>query len=159
LESRVFFNTNEETMSYIDDAKSDAEDTILNFEDEIVEQLHSDGKASDDLFNDYPNGDAYHHESHVDKWYDLDDAAKVISELDDYEETDSGLWEGCDIKDALAACAAYTYGNAVYHLFQEQIGELNDSYQSWIDDQEDFEPTLEQVKEWFDAERVVDTGA
>jgi hypothetical protein len=58
-----------ETTNYLREAADDAADTVRNFADEILEQLIDDGKASDDLLNDYPNGDAWHHECHVDKWY------------------------------------------------------------------------------------------
>ena len=83
-----------ETTNYLREAADDAADTVRNFADEILEQLLDDGKASDDLLNDYPNGDAWHHESHVDKWYSMIDAATLIDQLDEFEETDSGLWEG-----------------------------------------------------------------
>ena len=44
----------------------------------------------------------------------MQEACEVLTQLDEYEETDSGLWEGLDMKEALSACAAYTYANAVY---------------------------------------------
>jgi len=115
-----------ETENYLASAESDAKETVDNFKDEIVEQLCDDGKASDDLNNDYPGGDAWHHESHVDKWYNLHEAAAVLDQLDDFEETDSGLWEGQDMKEALSTCAAFTYGNAVYHEWTELIEQIND---------------------------------
>ena len=79
--------------NYIANAASDAAETVLNYEDEILEQLLDAGEASDDLLNDYPNGDAWHHESHVDRDYNLQEAALLLGELRDYEETDSGLWQ------------------------------------------------------------------
>ena len=102
-----------ETTNYLREAADDAADTVRNFADEILEQLLDDGKASDDLLNDYPDGDAWHHESHVDKWYSMIDAAILIDQLDEFEETDSGLWQGQSFKDAISTCAAFTYGNAV----------------------------------------------
>lgn len=62
--------------------------------DTRVEQLVESGEASDDLLNDYPNGDSYHHESHVDRSYSVTEAAEILDAYSDYEETDSGLWEG-----------------------------------------------------------------
>ena len=112
--------------SYLANARSDAKETAENFIEEIVQQLWDTGTVSDDLNNDYPKGDAYHHESHVDKWYDLQDACAVISELSEYEETDSGLWESQDMKKALGTCAAYTYGNAVYSLWIELVKAIMD---------------------------------
>jgi uncharacterized membrane-anchored protein YhcB (DUF1043 family) len=107
------------------DASSDAADFVENFIDEVVEQLIDEGEASDDFLNDYPNGDSYHHESHVDKSYNLTEAAAVLDELRDYEETDSGLWEGLAPREAILAQAAYTYGAAVYFKAQDIIKAIN----------------------------------
>ena len=99
-----------ETTTYLREAADDAADTVRNFADEILEQLLDDGKASDDLLNDYPGGDAWHHENHVDKWYSLIDAAELIDQLSEFEETDSGLWEGQQPKEAISTCAAFIVG-------------------------------------------------
>lgn len=120
-------------MGYREDARADAVSTVENYEDEIVEMLADDGKASDDLLNDYGSGDSYHHESHVDKFYDLTEAAELLDELSDYEETDSGLWQGLEPRRAIAAQAAYTYGNAVYSFFSDLIGEINDAVADALD--------------------------
>ena len=113
-------------MSYRDDARSDAKETVAYFKDEIVGMLLEKGEASDDLFNDYPNGDSYHHENHTDKSYDLQEAAGLLDELSDNEETDSGLWQGLEPREAVCAQAAYTYGNAVYAEWRELIEKIND---------------------------------
>jgi hypothetical protein len=92
-----------------------------------VRPIFEDGKASDDLLNDYGSGDSYHHESHVDKPYNFEEAAQLIGELSDYEETDTGLWQGMGMKEAVCACAAYTYGAAVYAMWRELIEDINDN--------------------------------
>lgn len=112
-------------MDYRLEARNDAQEMVQHFIDEILEQLIEEGKASDDLLNDYPNGDAYHHERHVDKCYSLLEAATLLSELENFEESDSGLWEGLSPREAIKAQAAYTYGNAVYHYWNELIEEIN----------------------------------
>lgn len=114
-----------QTQDYLSDAMDDAADTAREFLDQIVEQLTDSGEASDDLLNDYPNGDAYHHETHVDRAYNLQDAALLLDQLSDHEETDSGLWEGLPPRDAIGAQAAYTYGNAVAHFWCKLIREIN----------------------------------
>jgi hypothetical protein len=53
------------------------------------------------------------------------EAADLLAELGQYEEDDSGLWEGLSPREAVSAQAAYTYGNAVYSLWQERIEEIN----------------------------------
>src|SRR5271157_1560949 len=122
------------TENYRDLAESDAKSAVSNFRDEIVEMLLDDGKASDDLLNDDPNGDSYHHESHTDTYYNLQEAAAVLDQLDDFEETDSGLWQGQDMKTALGTCAAFTYANAVYSEWRGLIEEINDRAETIFDE-------------------------
>jgi hypothetical protein len=123
-----------DTTTYYQDAENDARDTAENFLDVIIEQLLADGKASNDLNNDYPDGDAWHHEQHVDKSYTLTEAAELLDELSDYEETDWGLWQGQDPREAISTQAAYTYGNAVYSLWHDLIEEINsdDDVERWL---------------------------
>jgi hypothetical protein len=113
------------TTNYRDNAKCDAQETVRNFIDEIVEMLVDNEEASDDLLNDYLNGDSYHHENHTDQWYNISDAAAVLDQLSEYEETDTGLWDGCDMKKALSCCAAFTYANAVYDNWRDLIKDIN----------------------------------
>ena len=137
------------TTNYRAEAESDARETVSNFADEILEQLLDKGKASDDLNNDYPNGDSWHHESHVDKWYSLTDAAELIDELSDCEETDNGLWEGQQPKEAISTCAAFTYGNAVYEEWTRLIEKINEEADEIIPE---FDERIAQA-EW-DAHRL-----
>lgn len=125
---------NRTTENYLQKAANDAAETVQNFQDEILTQLLAKGKASADLNNDYPGGASWHHECHVDKSYSLRDAANVLDQLDEFEETDSGLWEGLDMKDALSACAAYTYGNAVASEWADLIKQINDEAELIIAD-------------------------
>jgi hypothetical protein len=107
------------------EAISDAKDTVREFIDEIVTSLIETGEASNDLFNDYPNGDAYHHEYHVDKEYSLVEAGLLLDRLSDFEETDEGLWDGLEPRQAISCQAAYTYGNAVMYYWGVIIDEIN----------------------------------
>jgi hypothetical protein len=120
---------------YRAEAQNDARATAENFFDEIVEQLLDKGEASDDLNNDYPNGDAYHHERHVDRSYSLQEAAALLDELDQYEETDSGRREGQGPREAISTQAAFTYGAAVWSMWSDLITEINgsDDVRRWLD--------------------------
>jgi hypothetical protein len=109
----------------LQEAISDAKDTVINYLDEIADMIIEKEKASEDLLNDYVNGDAYHHENHVDKDYTLLEAANILEKLNKFEETDEGLWEGLQPKKAIIAQAAYTYGNAVYYFWTKLIEEIN----------------------------------
>ncbi len=109
-----------------EEALDDAKRTVENFTDEIVEMILDDGEASNNLFNDYASGYSYHHENHVDKDYNLSEAAEILDALSQYEETDSGLWESLKPRMAIAAQAAYTYGNAVFYEWKDLIKQIND---------------------------------
>jgi len=113
--------------SWLADARVDAIETVMEFTETIVEDYIDHGEVSDDLLNDYPGGDSYHHETHVDKSYDLSEAAELLEELDAYEETDEGLWQGQKPREAISTQAAFTYGNAVMSIFRDLIKEINDN--------------------------------
>ncbi len=112
--------------NYYTQAESDAWDTVTEFAEEILEQIRRGDEISDDLCNDYDNGDEYHHTTHVDKWYTLTQAAEVLDQLSEWEEDDYGLWQGLEPRKAIAAQAAFTYGNCVYAQWCELVKELND---------------------------------
>lgn len=114
--------------NYAYDARDDAKETVLEFINQVVEQLEQGSDASDDLFNDYPDGDAWHNESHVDKDYTLREAAEVLHQLSEHKEDDYGLWESLPPVRAVIAQAAYTYGNAVYAAWRELIDHINCEY-------------------------------
>ncbi len=111
--------------NYLQEAQSDAWETCDNFVDEMVQQWKDSGEVSSDLYNDYRNGDSYHHESHVDKSYRLTEAAELLDALSEYEETDNGLWDGQDPREAISTQAAYTYGNAVMGEWAKLIEDIN----------------------------------
>jgi hypothetical protein len=123
-----------QTTDYMADAQGDAVDMAVYFATDIAEMLVRDGEASRDLLNDYSGGDSYHHENHVDRNYRLADAADLLDQLRDWEETDGGLWESQAPRDAIETQAAYTYGNAVHSLWRDLIGELNEEFATLCDD-------------------------
>lgn len=146
------------------EAAEDAQEAVKYFSDEIVESIiDNDGQAGVDI-TDY--SETYHHESHVDRSYSLHAAADILSDLDEFEETDSGLWDGVAPKEAISAMAAYTYGNAVASMFNDTMNEINSEVRDQIDNGDlflDFESdyigrTIKKgVKEWRpDAEGLED---
>lgn len=112
-------------VNYREKVEENAWTTASEFVEQMIEQAQND-KVSDDLYNDYPNGDAYHHENHVDAAYSLQEAAEILHQLRDAEETDTGLWEGLQPEEAISAKAAYTYGNAVMYAWQQIVKDIND---------------------------------
>ena len=135
---------------YRQDAEDDAKETILKYIDDIVEQLKEKGAASDDLFNDYDNDDAWHHESHVDRCYGLLEAAELLDQLSDHIEEDSGLWENLEPRQAIGTQAAFTYGNAVFSAWIDLIETINDEYFSWeAEDEEDRDDLDDAIRAWI----------
>jgi len=63
-----------------------------------------------------------------DYWRRPEEAIETIDELSEFEEEDSGLWEGCsDYREILSAIAHYTYTNALYHKIESMIKSINDT--------------------------------
>jgi len=139
-------------------SQDDARDTVSEFRETIIELMLANGKASDDLYNDYPSGDSYHYESHVSRAYNLLDAATLLDELAYAEETDYGLWEGQDPRQAVSTQAAFTYGNAVMSEWQDFIAELNDLYDDWSCDWDDAEEERQAELEGAALETAEDTA-
>lgn len=110
---------------YITEAESDAWDTVTEFTEEILDQIRRGDEISDDLHNDYPNGDSYHNETHEDRRYTLLQAAEVLDRLSEWEEDDYGLWQGLPPVEAIQCQAAYTYGRCVYAKWCDLVADLN----------------------------------
>lgn len=120
---------------YLEAAKTDARDAAENFLDEIVDNIvGNEGEISETDISDY--SDSYHHETHVDRSYSLKEAAELLDDLDDYEEDDSGLWQGLEPREAISAMAAFTYGNAVASMFRDLMGEVNTAITTAMEDGE-----------------------
>lgn len=137
-----------EETNYAQEADDDAKEMVEHYLDEIVEQILESGEASNDLYNDYTNGDSYHHEQHVDRHYSLLEAAKLLDQLSSYEETDPGLWQGLEPREAVTAQAAYTYGNAVYSEWQNLIEKINEEAGSLMSElQDERQEKIEDLKE------------
>ena len=124
--SATIYEPPEPETDYETEARNDAKELITDyFMDEIVQQLIDDGEASNDLNNNYTDGDSIFHENIVDRSYSTEEATKLLSDLYRHEETDSGIWHGLEWDRALAAKAAYTYGNVVYSEWSYLIKQIN----------------------------------
>lgn len=119
---------------YLEEAMSDAWETMEEYVDEMVEMWKNDEPVSNDLNNDYGSGDSYHHETHVDRAYRLKDAVDLLEQLSQYEEDDHGLWQGQQPRTAISTQAAYTYSNAVYAMWSGLVDDLNGYLDSFRED-------------------------
>lgn len=122
---------------YREEAQSDALEMVAEFEDQIISQAVGNRgdreMISDDILNDYAGGDSYHHETHGDRSYNLQEAAELLDQLRDHEEDDEGLWQGASPRDAISIQAACTYANAVRSYWADLIEELNDDIDPFSD--------------------------
>ena len=132
IENQIHANllTCEENKNYHLLAREDGCEFVLQFADQIAQKLVDTGEASDDYNNDYDDGDSWHHETYVDRSYRLLEAAKLLSDLSEFECDDSGLWEGQGPEEAIDTQAAFTYGYAVADYWQRIIKEINEKWET-----------------------------
>jgi len=117
------------------------------FMEEIIDQLLDTGSASDDMYNDYDNGDGIFHETVVDQYYTVEEAIDLLGELYDHEEEDEGIWEGQNWQELLSTKAAYTYGNAVMSEWNDIISDIN---QIELDEDETSDTMRDKIDEVLD---------
>jgi hypothetical protein len=142
----------------------DAKDFCHNFINELVEQLIDKGEISVE-FQKIDGGERYFNESYVEKEYSLMEAAEILQEYDEHEETDSGLWEDEEPCDAISIQAAFTYGNAVNFAICETIEAINDTTEvadaldklNEIEDEDSKEATEALNNLTLEVERVIDS--
>jgi hypothetical protein len=113
----------EDAFDFLSDIEADIKDAIINGETDISE-IVCDKTGYCDI------RDAFH-EAVVDRSYSIEDAAFVIANCEE-EETDTGIWEGQEMHQAMQACAAYSYGNDVWveveRVYDEMVEEFEPSY-------------------------------
>lgn len=111
-------------MNYNADVEEDAVYFIIDNDESIKEAIIEESEfydAMDDL-------DQAFHESIVDRAYTLQDAAYVIENCRN-RESDSGVWEGQDMEDAMQTCAAFSYGNDVREDIEGFYDELKIAFE------------------------------
>jgi hypothetical protein len=106
--------------NYTREAESEAKDAARNFVDQIIEALVATGRAPLEM-SAYSN--SYLHERVIDRSYRPAEAIELLEELDGFEDDPGVPWD--DWRSALSAMAAYTYGNAVNHKFEELMRAVN----------------------------------
>lgn len=114
---------------YRTEAIEEARGAANDFLKEIVENvIAAEGEIRETSIDDYAS-DGYV----SDKSLDLKDAADLLDDLREYEETDSGLWEGQeDPREAVKVMAAFTYRNAVNSLFEDLMTHINETVETAV---------------------------
>lgn len=149
-------------MSVKDDAKGDAKN-FLEYNDDMVRESITDGNRSLDDHREF--SDKFH-EQVVDRSYSFDDALVILKECKN-DETDSGLWEGKELEDAIVIKAAFSYANDVRseisdlydelkELYDEKLAALEAEYESLEERSEAGEPlTAEEQAKLDDRDNIV----
>lgn len=136
-------------MNYTQDVLEDAVDFLQNHPDEIKEAI-----LEDTDFSDIEDGEIrdWLHEEVTDRYYSLAAAAYIIENCEN-EETDCGLYEGLDARDAMSVIAAYSYSSDVWfkaeELYEEMRSELDTK---WVV----LETETSEVVDEFDTEEEAD---
>lgn len=141
-----------DAYAFLSDIEEDIKKAILNGEEDI-----SDIECEE---NGYGNIRDFFHESVTDRAYSIEDAAWVIANCEE-EETDSGMWEGQEMHQAMQICAAYSYSNDVWAKVEEIYEEMFDNFEpSYIvvdEDGERYEGNAEaDFSEEEDAQSYID---
>ena len=113
-------------MEYHEDIVKEAFEFLSELESDIKQSIIEGIEYVGDIeLEESGYGDIHDHFhlSVIDRSLSLGDAAYIL-EHSQNEETDSGLWEGQDMRTALQTCAAFTYGNDVWEEVMEQYNAL-----------------------------------
>ena len=113
----------DDAFSFLSDIIEDVKQAIIDDEEDISE-IDCDISGYGDI------RDAFN-ESVTDRAYTIEDAAYIIANCED-EETDTGLWGGCDMHRAIQTCAAYSYANDVWAEVVKQYDAMYEEFEpSW----------------------------
>lgn len=110
-------------------AQEDAKDAVEEQLDKIVNRvIDYKGKVNLNKGTLSRNFDTWLHEKVVNTLYlDLDEACEILTELEDYEETDRGVfYKDGDMKESFKGCAVNTYRNAVSNFIGEIIKRIEE---------------------------------
>lgn len=109
------------------EAEEDARNMAREYLDQIVDQLLNDGECARYCDESVYQGiyDYCFESNFRDQEVSLLEAAQILDEFSEYEEDDSGMWEGLPPREAVCVQAVMTYENAVQGFFAEIIKEVN----------------------------------
>jgi hypothetical protein len=116
------YNTEVEKDAYafLSDIEDDIKAAILNGEEDVSE-IECEESGYGDIRD-------FFHEQITDRSYSIEDAAYVIANCEE-EETDSGMWEGQEMYQAMQTCAAFSYGNDVWAKVAEIYEEMFEEFE------------------------------
>lgn len=121
-------------MDYKTEVEKEAYDFLLEIEADIKAAIIAEVDDVSEIVCDESGygeiRDAFF-ESVTDRAYSIEDAAYVIANCEE-QETDTGLWDGQEMHEAMQACAAFSYANDVWAELEEVYERLYDEFvPSW----------------------------
>lgn len=94
------------------------------FNEIVAEILSTKGPTDKVHIGDYPSGQIHSPEApNLSPWK----ACDLLEELGEFEDTDTGQWEGEEVREALKICAGLTYREAVNSYFTVIIDQINET--------------------------------
>lgn len=134
----------DQAQELFDDRKEDFETELQNGEVDLYEFFQEDALEWTD--NEFI-------------YVDLVDSATIIDESDN-EETDSGLWEGQEPREAIKTMAFYTFYNDLMHCLKDSIlsylDEAKADAERKVDELEDKEEELQSELDEEDEDDRID---
>lgn len=107
--------------------KDDVCSLIVEFFENTDDEILTVEELSEAIENIDDNGSMHEHiESSLTWQQGLIDSGKIINYFSEYEDTDSGLWEGQQPEEAINTKAFFTYKNAVQSEMQDFIKEYEE---------------------------------
>lgn len=86
--------------------------------DTLLEEIR-EGRATRNAVHSWLDDDGKLHEF-VDQYLDLRDAVEILEQCK-HEETDSGLWEGLSLREAVSAMAFWSYNSDLRYEIEETV--------------------------------------
>lgn len=107
----------EDAENIIDDAKEWLKD---NPDEDLLTRFEEDEDAEPFYLHEFVDGRGYF--IYLDS-ESIKDAIDCLDQLEDWEETDEGLWEGQDFREEINSRAFWTYKNALKEKVKEKLQE------------------------------------
>ena len=139
-------------INYEDEVRTEAEEFVDEHREEFIELVLNDQEFHDNDELAYETFD----QDITDRAYTAEDAIFVLDHCTN-EETDRGLWEGCDDwRDELSRRAAYSFANDVREEVESILTDLKEEYDTALDASPEYKKYLEKGEEDnFDEEEAI----
>ena len=120
---------------YLDDAREIAVDAVREYQEDILKAIMKGKKYT-------LNADVPINQCSIYTWInekseifpDLQEAAAILEELARFKETDSGIWQGLEPREAIISQAVSTFTNAVCAMTAALLAYIHEHFEDRLDD-------------------------